>query len=825
MKKLFKLLYILTVLPFAVLSCAPEEVAAPGDPELYGCYEVYFPSQTNAKDHNLDPDDATILTFKASRNNTNGEVTVPVTVTCDGGEEGENIFEVSDIYFKDGQSTSTFTVEFADAEIGTTYSCSIEVEDPLYALKYGTNATYLSFSVTRVKWNRIYGPNGEEYGTYKDDIFGCIGFSLRESIFVNEEVEFYERDDKPGYYKIRNAYTDAMMAYLFEGSTDNAASYKGITRETDMIFDATDPNKVFMPLQSLGVNVNDEYGWIMAGSYHSNNIGIDESSNLYGILEDGIISFPVNGLVYIFPTTGSGSMVNSNGQTKLIFPGYKDADYSLALNIGSSDEDGILPFQVLMGADVTTVKYATFEGELYEYDIQAKASEITNGTVKSEKLSTSGIFGLQLDETGLYTLVTVGYNAAGEQVAVDGGAFGYVKKGDEVPVNLTAGLIVSDKYAKDGLTSENSMEFYVYGEDIKQFWIAMYPANVFEANMEGCISETIAYGQANEEMVDMVNAEGYSDIFVNLNAGTEYTLVVYAYNGYTETLFTETLSTKGTWDPLQSYYTMYDIYVADEKAQYCKEWEFYAGTPETMGRMKASTVTVEDGGQETSEEGDVYELLTVKNLFQPVTNYGVEFNDVQTWEYVDGLVFNVDGRFGQITVDGRKYYASSVSLFQSGAGGITGWSLIGALTAQGNVAFVDSGLFDEYGGFYGMGFYLFSDNTYETIAGSLLIYDDLLFVDPANLEKEEDESVAATKAKLNTIKKFYNMDYNCVETDRQQLIKAVQKFKDQSGRMMTGELAGIRTEIPHPQVEMSVEPYDKPFEAPEKEVKYFVDFK
>ena len=100
------------------------------------------------------------------RTNDADAITVPVTVT--GSEDA--IFSASEISFDDGATETTFQVSFPDAEIGTTYSCNIQIEDKKYAFIYGEKASGVSFSVTRVKWNLVTGPKGETKGKWRDDI-------------------------------------------------------------------------------------------------------------------------------------------------------------------------------------------------------------------------------------------------------------------------------------------------------------------------------------------------------------------------------------------------------------------------------------------------------------------------------------------------------------------------------------------------------------------------------------------------------------------------------------------------------------------------------
>ena len=817
---------MLAVLPFLALSCVPEEAAVPGEPEVENCYKVYFPTpQLNATDHTLEPTAATTLSFIAMREVADYEINVPVVVTCTGGEEGENVFNVSEIAFKDGQTETTFTVDFPDAQVGVTYDCTVEVVDPEYALKYGTNPTYVSFSVTRVKWNRVTGANGEQYGMFQDDILSSI-FGVSVPYAVNDRVEVYQRDDKKGIYKFENLYSSSFMGLLFNG--DPNANMSSYVKDVDFILDMTDPAKVVMPFQEIGVNVNNAYGWIMAGSLISDYVSIDPSQNLYGVYENGIVTFPANGLFFYFPNSGDMDYVNSSGFTKFIMPGYKDVDYNLQLAWGAADADGVLPFQVLMGADVVKVKYAAFEGELFEGDIKAKASEITTGAVASKELAESGIYGLTLDKTGQYTLVVVGYNAAGDQVAVDGGSFGYVAAGDSVPVVLNCGLISSDKNAPLGMTAENS---FVYGEDIKQAWMALYRYEDFLESPDGVMNDVMNYPLSDED-IKAINGNGLTDIYVGLNSGFEYVLVVYAYNGYETELFSAYGKTAGEPDPLQMTYAAEDVVRADEKADFFGKWAFYSGTPQTNGRSIVGPVHISDGGNEIYQSADgseeLIEYFEVSGVFSPAITAGLIEDDTMYWQYYNGFIVPLHAPVAEVKAGGETFYTVMLSFCSSGYGGPLDGVIFGGFTPERNVAFVDMGLYadDPQGGNYlytSLGVFL--DPQYQQYDGDVIQYDDMMFVDMDNVPEEhlpyfEDEAAVSS---MDFVKDVYQKDFNYIELPGYQLRDAIDKV--QATPKAQGSKAGIKVEIPHPLTECSVMPYDKPFEPVKAAKKYEADFR
>lgn len=97
MKAIKYFLYAL-IATFVFAGCSDDPTYTRGESEADGCYGVYFPSQDNAADLELDPADPTVLTFTAMRTNDADAITVPVTVT--GSEDA--IFSASEIVRRRG---------------------------------------------------------------------------------------------------------------------------------------------------------------------------------------------------------------------------------------------------------------------------------------------------------------------------------------------------------------------------------------------------------------------------------------------------------------------------------------------------------------------------------------------------------------------------------------------------------------------------------------------------------------------------------------------------------------------------------------------------
>lgn len=148
--------------------------------------------------------------------------------------------------------------------------------------------------------------------TYTDDIVG----PLFEAPTVTYEVEVYTNENKPGIYRLKNPYGEA-FPYNEPGDWDDSKDYF-------LEINAEDPTSVYFEEQELGVDwgygmmsaVSDAARYLAAG-YDVETIkanGIE-----FGTLKDGVITFPVKGIV-VFDDDG-GYYGNTNGAFKLVLPG------------------------------------------------------------------------------------------------------------------------------------------------------------------------------------------------------------------------------------------------------------------------------------------------------------------------------------------------------------------------------------------------------------------------------------------------------------------------------------------------------------------------
>ena len=348
MKTLKSLLYVFLA-AFLFVGCNDDENFNPGEPEDPDCYSVYFPTQENIGSKELDPAAPTEMTFTVRRLKSEGAIVVPVAVTS--SEEG--IFVPSQIEFADGQEETTFSIQFPQAEIGTTYKCEVNIEDKKYASVYGEKATGFAFSVTRVKWNKLTGKGGETKGKWRDDIISTLFNTANPNAEV--DVEIYERADKPGYYRM-NPFTQDLIRALFNGTAQACT-------EPNIIIDATNPDAVWIPYQTTGVTLGGDGEIEIASKVNANFSSVSESASLYGTLKDGIITFPATGIMVNFTVSGGWYGANGSGLQRIMLPGAKAYDYTLALT-NTEPAAGVVKVGFKFGADVAKVKYAFFNGSM-----------------------------------------------------------------------------------------------------------------------------------------------------------------------------------------------------------------------------------------------------------------------------------------------------------------------------------------------------------------------------------------------------------------------------------------------------------------------------
>lgn len=365
MKAINKFFYaLLAFATVGMVACSEDATHEPGPAELEGCYGVYFPeasvleSQGPMGDTSLDPSEPTTFTYYAYRENTEGEITVPVEIDCTLDADQLPMYTVEPIVFADGEEVAEFTVTLSDkAEVGVPYSLTVSVaNDPQFVKQYDTaNATMFSVTINRVKWIDVGYITDEQGGVWceysEDMVAAWYGFQqplvypvkvqVRADSVPNEEKFLAAlegngtEEDLIGIYRVINAY------YPFA----EVAGFTPYETSFNIYVDGVD--RVHIPLQPVGLIVNDgTSGEVMIYSmvdYYLDG-GAEPYETDYGSIRGGKITFPVKALLGCPGGSYAGSntyYVNQNGLWSLnIAPAF--GSYELVMP--DAEEDGDFSF-------------------------------------------------------------------------------------------------------------------------------------------------------------------------------------------------------------------------------------------------------------------------------------------------------------------------------------------------------------------------------------------------------------------------------------------------------------------------------------------------
>ena len=660
-----------------LLSACVEEKIEKGAPDLADCMGVYFvEEQENLTEHTLEKgkDDKT-LEFIVRRTNVDSEADVAFNVEaytivkdetytdtsyCEVLENADDLFEFGEIYFKEGQRETTLKVWFDDIEIGKKYTCRMSITDPLYVSQYAENASSVTFTVQMFDWRKI----GK--ATYRDALFSDM--FMWGGRYLETEVDIYERTDEAGkgYYKLENVYSAEYIARLVEG--DEAFNedpekftndYKRYVENASIIVNATNPEKVYIPIQKTGFS-DPSMGDIMIASDVTEVWGAS-SNLLYGTLsEDKVITFPKNALLISLGQYFYFS--NSSGKTRIVLPGGKAEDYVLELTAGEINAENKIPVTFKPAKDVKKVKYAIFEGKVGGLEVDAKINLINSGNTDVQQIEVTEEQTIEISmadnaETGFYTLIACTYAADGTYKEYASTVLGYVKPNDEKNVNVSFNVIVDDHFASDmpfdNYSSENSFQYWVRGKDITHAMFNYYSLSYYESYQEKIEEELKKAGSIDNSMLKILNEGGLSGVVGNnLKPGTEYIFVVYAGNGYHSEFKTMKFKTAGTENLLQKSYWYKDFMTTARTVEDYTGYSWYAVSIDVFD-ANASGRTIRGNGRKVNfsyNDGK----MTATGLF-PALNVTLDNGKVQEdpaieFDYTDGFLYTTENDLEDVVV-------------------------------------------------------------------------------------------------------------------------------------------------------------------------------
>lgn len=198
---------------------------------------------------------------------------------------------------------------YTDQTVYLTYSLEEEGTYTLVAVGYDAEhnevmTTSYQFEYATVQAANPWKKVGEAGLT---DAIVCSYYNVE---VLTWDVQVEESTETPGVYRVVNPYLNWEYNIANKGELVEAGDHY-------MIIDASDPDYVHLEYSNLGVVMNSRYGamaaWNLADYLIEQGQATEEAAKragMYGVMSEGVITFPTGTLLGIF--TKSGNMFNAN---------------------------------------------------------------------------------------------------------------------------------------------------------------------------------------------------------------------------------------------------------------------------------------------------------------------------------------------------------------------------------------------------------------------------------------------------------------------------------------------------------------------------------
>lgn len=550
MKKYINIILASAIGALTVLSCAQKETPyEPGAADPSDCYGVFFPSQDAMGSHTYDPTMEKAVSITVTRTNTNGAITVPFTTTV----SDEGIFNFGTIAFADGQSETELEVTFPNAPEGKDLSFSVQLtDDNAYISKYNTGAIAFDFSVLCVEMKDFMTEDGSKKAmlTFSDDVFWG---EVHDDVYL----QYYEVDGiryctttggklvspADGSDGVGPWGTDVQLSfkwYLNQKMTVGEGSYDFIevTPQYHGWYNSTRSSEVWFA---------DYY------NYYQNNASSPYNGDIIKFYTNNGASYPpcyydghggfVFNLAYYMPTSGGYWYGFNQNSPVAIAEGYLRVDYSLKLETDYSS-DGVTPVYIEAGADVASVKYAVYPGELNSAQTSSRFEAMLSGEDPTETYDSFefdeetaknyGAFGIEPETSGIYTVLAIACSKDGKAQTQSGVVVNHVAAGDVEENEVNVSVFTEDtpeRYKQ--LYPYDSFAYGISGTGLTEVHVGIIAASAIkDVNTTLNAVKSNASLAVTEDVLAEINADGgYYTVATGLNAKTQYYVIVWATNG------------------------------------------------------------------------------------------------------------------------------------------------------------------------------------------------------------------------------------------------------------------------------------------------------
>ncbi len=157
---------VLALPALLLAACCDEDSNWNPGPKTENIHQVYFKKALSETE--IEPNTTTDFTVKFYRNNSQGAISVPLTM------EGSDLFQVpATVDFADGESSVEVTIAVTPTEVTGLHECTIKIPDGIYSSPYSKEYTAYTMRITIIQWVP-YAENASVYGSMESKKGGAI---------------------------------------------------------------------------------------------------------------------------------------------------------------------------------------------------------------------------------------------------------------------------------------------------------------------------------------------------------------------------------------------------------------------------------------------------------------------------------------------------------------------------------------------------------------------------------------------------------------------------------------------------------------------------
>lgn len=373
------LLALTAIVGFASCSSDDYEMASKPNND-----QVYFSNEASTEF--LLNENQNTIEVEVNRVNTSGALTVDV----DAKDESGLFTAASTVSFADGEATAKMPINFDFSKLESDHDYPVTLTLKTDTCEYGDNT--ITVNIKYAPWSEWKAMGNGTNPTYTYTIM--LGGAYEQPVYYRESM----LDPNKAQLMLEDWFYGVNLI----ADWDKAA------------------NKIKVAPQFSGY-VHSTYGNVMVADTYTYATEVkgqaDVDYNKYkSYYDEATGRFYLNLIYYV----SEGSF--GNGYETIQLPGYEQSDYTISIEDGGSYQSGKQlgqVFNLTMGSDLTSLKYAIFPGSLSADEVAAKANGIFSGEIESTATTENGYKVTLVGDEGDYTLVAIGYNADSKWVATE----------------------------------------------------------------------------------------------------------------------------------------------------------------------------------------------------------------------------------------------------------------------------------------------------------------------------------------------------------------------------------------------------------------------